>query len=58
MEIFKQNESDVRSYCRSFPVVFNKALGFGDLGASLLPMLIAVPIIVGTAIALLRKQER
>lgn len=27
MEIFKQNESDVRSYCRSFPVVFNKALG-------------------------------
>lgn len=27
MEIFKQNESGVRSYCRSFPVVFNKALG-------------------------------
>lgn len=27
MEIFKQNESGVRSYCRSFPVVFNKAQG-------------------------------
>ena len=27
MQIFKQNESGVRSYCRSFPVVFNKALG-------------------------------
>ena len=25
MEIFAQNESQVRSYCRSFPVVFEKA---------------------------------
>jgi len=38
--------------------VFNKALHFGDLGASLIPMLIAAPLIVGAAIALLRKQER
>ena len=38
--------------------VFNKALGLGDLGGSLLAMLAAVPVIVGAAIALLRKQER
>ena len=38
--------------------VFNKALHFGDLGASLVPMLIAVPVIMGAAIGLLRKQER
>ncbi len=38
--------------------VFNKALHFGDLGASLIPMLIAVPLIVGASILLLRKQER
>ena len=38
--------------------VFNKALGFGDLGGALVPMLIAVPVIIGAAIALLRKQER
>ena len=38
--------------------VFNKALHFGDLGASLVPMLIAAPLIMGAAIALLRKQER
>lgn len=38
--------------------VFNKALYFSDLSTSLLSMLIAVPIIVGVAIALLRKQER
>ncbi|QIL43485.1 ribosome-associated ATPase/putative transporter RbbA [Acidovorax sp. HDW3] len=38
--------------------VFNKALHFGDLGASLLPMLIAAPLIVGASILLLRKQER
>ena len=38
--------------------VFNKALHFGDLGASLVPMLIAAPLIIGAAIALLRKQER
>ncbi|MFT7723462.1 MAG: ribosome-associated ATPase/putative transporter RbbA [Roseateles sp.] len=38
--------------------VFNKALRFGDLAPSLLPMLAAVPLILGAAIALLRKQER
>ena len=38
--------------------VFNKALQFGDLGGSLVPMAIAVPVIVGAAILLLRKQER
>ena len=37
--------------------VFNKALGFGDLSANFWPLLLAVPVIVGTAIALLRKQE-
>ncbi|MFT3664551.1 ribosome-associated ATPase/putative transporter RbbA [Piscinibacter sp.] len=38
--------------------VFNKALHFADLRASLLPMLIAAPLIIGAAVALLRKQER
>ncbi|MBK7249895.1 MAG: ribosome-associated ATPase/putative transporter RbbA [Gammaproteobacteria bacterium] len=38
--------------------VFNKALHFGDLSASFVPMLIAAPLIIGAAIALLRKQER
>lgn len=27
MEIFERNESNVRSYCRSFPVIFTKAKG-------------------------------
>src|SRR5690554_5632831 len=27
MEFFEQNESGVRSYCRSFPVVFKQAKG-------------------------------
>jgi len=38
--------------------VFNKALGFGDLAGTFLPLLAAVPVILGLAIALLRKQER
>jgi ribosome-dependent ATPase len=37
--------------------VFNKALEFTDLHASLLALLIAVPIIITTSILLLRKQE-
>ncbi|MBS1160369.1 MAG: ybhF 1 [Proteobacteria bacterium] len=37
---------------------FNKALDFGDLLPSMWPMLLAVPVILGTAIALLKKQER
>lgn len=37
--------------------VFSKALGFQDLQDSFWPMLIAVPVIMGLAIALLKKQE-
>ena len=37
--------------------VFNKALGLQDLQAEFWPMLVAVPVIVGTAILLLRKPE-
>ncbi len=37
--------------------VFNKALGFGELVPSFWPMLIAVPVVLGVAIALLKKQE-
>ena len=38
--------------------VFNKALGFADLSGSLWQMLLSVPVILGAAIALLKKQER
>ncbi len=38
--------------------VFNKALGFGDLVNSFWPLVITVPVIVGLAIKLLKKQER
>ena len=38
--------------------VFSKALHFSDLKASLVPLLVAVPVIIGAAIALLRKQDR
>ncbi|MFJ2994919.1 ribosome-associated ATPase/putative transporter RbbA [Pandoraea sp. NPDC087047] len=38
--------------------VFNKALGFADLGSAFWPMLIAVPVILGATIALLRKQDK
>lgn len=38
--------------------VFNKALGFSDLASSFWPLLVAAPVIVGLAIAFLRKQER
>jgi ribosome-dependent ATPase len=37
--------------------VFNKSLGLADLAPSFWPMLIAVPVILGCAIALLKKQE-
>ncbi|ABD67929.1 response regulator receiver domain protein [Rhodoferax ferrireducens T118] len=37
--------------------VFSKALGFADLQASFWPMLVAVPVIMGLAIVLLKKQE-
>jgi len=38
--------------------VFNKALGFADLSASFWPLLLAVPVILVSAILLLKKQER
>jgi ribosome-dependent ATPase len=38
--------------------VFNKALGFTDLLGALWPLALSVPVIVGLAILLLRKQER
>jgi ribosome-dependent ATPase len=37
--------------------VFSKALGLTDLYAAFLPMLISVPVIIGLAVALLKKQE-
>lgn len=39
------------------PGALNKALGFGDLEASFLALLPAVPAILGLSVALLRKQE-
>jgi ribosome-dependent ATPase len=38
--------------------VFNKGLGFASLQNSFWPLLIAVPVILGLSIILLRKQER
>lgn len=38
--------------------VFSKGLGLGDLYGLMLPMLISVPVILGIAILLLRKQDR
>ncbi|GAO25359.1 monosaccharide-transporting ATPase [Alicycliphilus sp. B1] len=37
--------------------VFSKALGLGELGGVLVPLLIAVPVVMGAAVALLKKQE-
>jgi ribosome-dependent ATPase len=37
--------------------VFAKALGLGDLTEAFRALVLAVPIVVGAAIALLRKQE-
>jgi len=36
---------------------FSKALDFSDLQASFIPLLIAVPVLLGLAVALLKKQE-
>ena len=36
---------------------FSKALGFSDLQASFIPLLIAVPVLLGLSIAFLKKQE-
>ncbi|HVJ02701.1 MAG TPA: ABC transporter permease, partial [Sphingomonas sp.] len=38
--------------------VFNKALGFRELAGSFLPLALAVPVIIGVSILLVRKQER
>jgi ribosome-dependent ATPase len=38
--------------------VFNKALGFADLQAALVPMVVAALVILGLSIALLKKQEK
>ena len=38
--------------------VFSKGLRFADVQASLLPLLLAVPILVGASALMLRKQER
>ena len=38
--------------------VFSKGLGLDDLSHALWPLLLAVPVVMGAAIALLRKQER
>ena len=37
---------------------FSKALGFADLRQSFLPLLVAIPVLVGLGAALLSKQER
>ncbi len=37
---------------------FSKALGFADLQASFIPLLLAVPILIGLGAVLLKKQER
>ncbi len=37
--------------------VFSKGLGFADLHQSFLPVLIAIPVLIGLSVALLRKQE-
>ncbi|WP_454690061.1 ribosome-associated ATPase/putative transporter RbbA [Achromobacter aloeverae] len=37
--------------------IFSKALGFSDLAGEFLPLLLAIPLIVGAAIALLKKQD-
>jgi ribosome-dependent ATPase len=38
--------------------VFSKGLHLADVRASLLPLLLAVPILIGASALLLRKQER
>ena len=38
--------------------VFSKALHFADLRAAFVPLLVAVPVVLGLAIALLKKQEK
>jgi ribosome-dependent ATPase len=37
---------------------FSKALGFADLSSAYLPLLVAIPVLLGLGAALLRKQAR
>ena len=37
---------------------FSKALGFAELSPELLPLALAIPVIMGLSIALLKKQEQ
>jgi ribosome-dependent ATPase len=37
---------------------FSKALGFSELSSSLLPLALAIPVILGLSVVLLKKQER
>jgi ribosome-dependent ATPase len=37
--------------------VFSKGLGFGDLGQPLLALAVAVPVLLGLCVLLLKKQE-
>ena len=38
--------------------VFSKGLGFDDLSGAFVPLLIAIPVLIGFSTAFLRKQER
>ncbi len=38
--------------------VFSKALGFADLGSTLLPLALSIPVTVALSVLLLKKQER
>ena len=38
--------------------VFSKGLGFADLSGAFIPLLVAIPILIGLSAAFLRKQER
>jgi len=47
------------SYYRPISVgTFTKGLGFADLGASILTLIVFVPVLTGISLLLLRKQER
>lgn len=37
---------------------FSKALGFSDLSGAFVPLLIAIPVLIGLGAAFLRKQAR
>ena len=37
---------------------FNKALGFAGLGGSYIPLLIAIPVLIGLSVMFLKKQEK